>query len=55
MIAPATVALASQLHVPIKHVAQLSGYQLLIVGALGLVFLSSSSFLLPFLLSLSDE
>ncbi|KAH7117720.1 major facilitator superfamily domain-containing protein [Dendryphion nanum] len=35
MIAPATVALAAQLHVPIKHVAELSGYQLLIVGALG--------------------
>ncbi|KAF2710977.1 serine/threonine kinase 16 [Pleomassaria siparia CBS 279.74] len=35
MIAPATVALAIQLHVPIKAVAQLSGYQLLIVGALG--------------------
>ncbi|CAI6329017.1 unnamed protein product [Periconia digitata] len=35
MIAPATVALAAQLEVPIKHVAQLSGYQLLIVGALG--------------------
>ncbi|KAF2640659.1 serine/threonine kinase 16 [Massarina eburnea CBS 473.64] len=35
MIAPATVALAVQLDVPIKKVAQLSGYQLLIVGALG--------------------
>ncbi|KAF2793211.1 MFS general substrate transporter [Melanomma pulvis-pyrius CBS 109.77] len=35
MIAPATVALAIQLAVPIKSVAQLSGYQLLIVGALG--------------------
>ncbi|KAF2878235.1 major facilitator superfamily domain-containing protein [Massariosphaeria phaeospora] len=35
MIAPATVALAKQLHVPVKHVAELSGYQLLIVGALG--------------------
>ncbi|KAF2016396.1 MFS general substrate transporter [Aaosphaeria arxii CBS 175.79] len=35
MIAPATVALAVELDVPIKKVAQLSGYQLLIVGALG--------------------
>ncbi|KAF2676267.1 MFS general substrate transporter [Lentithecium fluviatile CBS 122367] len=35
MIAPATVALALQLSVPVKHVAELSGYQLLIVGALG--------------------
>jgi len=35
MIAPATVALALQLEVPVKHVAELSGYQLLIVGALG--------------------
>lgn len=35
MIAPATVALAVELHVPIKHIAELSGYQLLIVGALG--------------------
>ena len=35
MIAPATVALAIQLNVPIKSIAQLSGYQLLIVGALG--------------------
>ncbi|KAL5450449.1 hypothetical protein PMIN07_008817 [Paraphaeosphaeria minitans] len=35
MIAPATVALATQLEVPVKKVAQLSGYQLLIVGALG--------------------
>ncbi|ORY17945.1 major facilitator superfamily domain-containing protein [Clohesyomyces aquaticus] len=35
MIAPATVALAMQLHVAVKSVAQLSGYQLLVVGALG--------------------
>jgi MFS family permease len=35
MIAPATVALAAQLAVPVKHVAVLSGYQLLVVGALG--------------------
>ncbi|KAF2463590.1 MFS general substrate transporter, partial [Lindgomyces ingoldianus] len=35
LIAPATVALALQLKVPIKSVAQLSGYQLLVVGALG--------------------
>ncbi|KAJ4289662.1 hypothetical protein N0V90_010991 [Kalmusia sp. IMI 367209] len=35
MIAPATVALAVQLDVPVKKIAQLSGYQLLIVGALG--------------------
>jgi MFS family permease len=35
MIAPATVALAVQLKVPVKHIAELSGYQLLIVGALG--------------------
>ncbi|OAG10928.1 serine/threonine kinase 16 [Paraphaeosphaeria sporulosa] len=35
MIAPATVALATQLDVPVKKVAQLSGYQLLVVGALG--------------------
>jgi MFS family permease len=37
MIAPATVALATQLHVPIKRISALSGYQLLIVGALGFV------------------
>jgi hypothetical protein len=35
MIAPATIALSLQLHVPVKKVAELSGYQLLIVGALG--------------------
>lgn len=35
MIAPATVALAAQLDVPVKRVAELSGYQLLVVGALG--------------------
>ncbi|KAF1967348.1 MFS general substrate transporter [Bimuria novae-zelandiae CBS 107.79] len=35
MIAPATVALATQLEVPVKHIAELSGYQLLVVGALG--------------------
>ncbi|KAJ4347956.1 uncharacterized protein N0V89_009328 [Didymosphaeria variabile] len=35
MIAPATVALATQLEVPVKKIAQLSGYQLLMVGALG--------------------
>lgn len=35
MIAPATVALSRELQVPIKEIAQLSGYQLLIVGALG--------------------
>ena len=37
MIAPATVALAKQLEVPVKHIAELSGYQLLIVGALGYI------------------
>jgi MFS family permease len=35
MIAPATVALSLQLDVPVKHIAQLSGYELLLVGALG--------------------
>ncbi|KAF2243389.1 serine/threonine kinase 16 [Trematosphaeria pertusa] len=35
MIAPATIALSIQLEVPVKSVAELSGYQLLIVGALG--------------------
>ncbi|KAF2280518.1 MFS general substrate transporter [Westerdykella ornata] len=35
MIAPATVALAQELDVPVKKIAQLSGYQLLIVGAMG--------------------
>jgi hypothetical protein len=38
MIAPATVALAKQLEVPVKHIAELSGYQLLVVGALGYIF-----------------
>ena len=44
MIAPATIALSIQLHVPVKKIAELSGYQLLIVGALGFV---SSCLLLP--------
>ncbi|KAF2178991.1 MFS general substrate transporter [Zopfia rhizophila CBS 207.26] len=35
LIAPGTVALAMELKVPIKAVSQLSGYQLLVVGALG--------------------
>jgi hypothetical protein len=39
MVAPATVALAKQLDVPVKKVAQLSGYQLLVVGALGCGYL----------------
>ncbi|PSN67779.1 MFS general substrate transporter [Corynespora cassiicola Philippines] len=35
MIAPATLALSLTLRVPIKEISQLSGYQLLVVGALG--------------------
>jgi MFS family permease len=35
MIAPATVALSGQLHVTVKNIAQLSGYELLVVSALG--------------------
>ncbi|KAF2727458.1 MFS transporter-like protein [Polyplosphaeria fusca] len=35
MVAPGTVGLAMKLHVPIKKIALLSGYQLLVAGALG--------------------
>ncbi|KAF2119088.1 major facilitator superfamily domain-containing protein [Lophiotrema nucula] len=35
MVAPATIGLALQLHVEVKKIALLSGYQLLVVGALG--------------------
>lgn len=41
IIAPSTFALAGILDVPITKIAELSGYQLLIVGAIGLVPSSS--------------
>jgi len=40
IIAPSTVALSKQFHVSIKEISQLSGYQMLVVGALGYAFSS---------------